>query len=64
MAGKYRDGVWPAEAAGDALTGPYSAQTADPPPWHLFRFTIAQVVGLNLSESGGATRSRFATASK
>lgn len=61
VAGKYRDGGWPAEVDGDALTGPYSAQTAGPPPWHLYRLTIAQIVGLNLSESGSATRGRFAT---
>ena len=62
VAGKYRDGGWPAEVDGDALTAPYSAQTAGPPPWHLYRFTIATIVGLNLSESGGATRWRFGTA--
>lgn len=66
VVGKYRDGGWPAEvdAGGDALTGPYSAQTAGPPPWSLYRFTIAQIVGLNLSASGGATRWRFTTPSE
>ena len=62
VAGGYRDGGWPAEVAGDALTAPYSAQTAGPPPWHLYRFTVTTIVGLNLSESGGATRWRFSTA--
>lgn len=62
VAGKYRDGGWPAEVDGDALTAPYSAQTAGPPPWHLYRLTIAQIVGLKLSESSGATRWRFSTA--
>ncbi len=61
IARKYRDGGWPAEASGDALTAPYSAQTAGPPPWHLYRFRIAQIVGLNLTESAGATRWRFTT---
>lgn len=59
VAGRYRDGGWPAEVASDALTAPYSAQSAGPPPWHLYRIDIAQIVGLNLSESGGATRWRF-----
>lgn len=61
VAGKYRDGGWPAEVDGDALIGPYSAQTAGPPPWYLYRLTVTQIVGLNLSESGGATRWRFTT---
>ena len=61
VASKYRDGGWPAEVSGDALTAPYSAQTAGPPPWHLYRLRIAQIVGLNLSEPGGATRWRFTT---
>lgn len=61
VASTYREGGWPAEVDGDALTAPYSAQTAGPPPWYLYRFTIATIVGLNLSESGGATRWRFMT---
>src|SRR5215210_4217575 len=32
-----RDGGWPAEVAGDAITAPFSAPSAGPPPWHLFR---------------------------
>ena len=64
VASKYRDGGWPAEVSGDALTAPYSAQTAGPPPWHLYRLRIAQIVGLNLSEPGGATRWRFTTTDK
>lgn len=35
VASRYRDGGWPAEVDDDALTGPYSAQTAGPPPWYL-----------------------------
>ena len=62
VARKYRDGGWPAEVVGDALTAPYSAQSAGPPPWHVFRLDVTQIVGLNLSESGGATRWRFAPA--
>ena len=62
VASKYRDGGWPTELAGDALTAPYSAQSAGPPPWHVFRLDVIQIVGLNLSDKGGATRWRFAPA--
>jgi len=31
----YRGIGWPAEAAGDGFTAPYSAPSAGPPPWHL-----------------------------
>lgn len=60
LAAQYRDGGWPAEVAGDAFTAPYSAQTAGPPPWHVYRFRVSQVIALRLSESGGAMRWRFA----
>jgi hypothetical protein len=60
LAAIYREGGWPAEVEGDAFTAPYSAPSAGPPPWHVFRFRILQAVALKLSESGGATRWRFA----
>ena len=59
LAGIYRDLGWPAEVAGDALTAPYSAPSAGPPPWHLYRFTFDTVVGLSTAEPNGATRWRF-----
>jgi hypothetical protein len=59
VAAIYRADGWPAEVAGDALTAPYSAQTAGPPPWHVFRFRFTKVIALRLSESGGAMRWRF-----
>jgi hypothetical protein len=43
----------------DALTAPYSAPTAGPPPWHLYRFTFHTVVGLSTTEPDGATHCRF-----
>jgi hypothetical protein len=36
----YREGGWPAEAEGDAFTAPYSAPSAGPPPWHLYRVML------------------------
>lgn len=55
----YRNGGWPAEVAGDALTAPYSAPSAGPPPWHVFRFTFDSVVGVATAEPYGATRWDF-----
>ncbi|MEB3981143.1 pyridoxamine 5'-phosphate oxidase family protein [Mycobacterium sp. 663a-19] len=50
-----RDG-WPCEVAGDALTAEYSAQSAGPAPWHLYRLTPSTVVALGTSEPFGATK--------
>lgn len=55
----YRDGGWPAEVDGDALTAPYSAPSAGPPPWHLYRFRFHTVFGVAGAEPYGATRWRF-----
>ena len=60
IAAIFREGGWPAEVSGDALTAPYSAPSAGPPPWHLFRFTFDNVVGVATAEPNGATRWQFA----
>jgi nitroimidazol reductase NimA-like FMN-containing flavoprotein (pyridoxamine 5'-phosphate oxidase superfamily) len=59
LAAHYRAGGWPAEAEGDALTAPYSAPSAGPPPWHLYRFTCRAATGVATAEPHGATRWRF-----
>lgn len=59
VAAVYRDGGWPAEADGDAITAPYSAQSAGPPPWHLYRINVATAFGVGLREPHGASRWRF-----
>jgi hypothetical protein len=59
VAAIYRAGGWPAEVAGDALTAPFSAPSAGPPPWHLFRFTFHTAIGVATAEPYGATRWRF-----
>ena len=59
IAAAYRTGGWPAEVAGDALTGPYSAPSAGPPPWHLYRLTLKTAVGVATAEPSGATRWDF-----
>jgi hypothetical protein len=48
------------EVDGDAFTAPYSAPSAGPPPWDLYRFVYSTVVGLSTAEPNGATRWRFA----
>jgi len=62
VAARYREGGWPAEVAGDALTAPFSAPSAGPPPWYLYRLTFDTVFGVATEEPHGATRWRFASA--
>jgi len=56
---RYREGGWPAEVQGDAFTAPYSAPSAGPPPWQLYRFTLHTAFGVATAEPYGATRWRF-----
>ena len=55
----YREGGWPAEVEGDALTASFSAPSAGPPPWQLYRFTFHTAFGVTTAEPYGATRWRF-----
>lgn len=55
----YRELGWPAEVEGDAFTAPFSAPSAGPPPWHLYRFTLNTAFGVATAEPYGATRWRF-----
>jgi hypothetical protein len=59
VAARYREGGWPAEVEGDALTAPYSAPSAGPPPWHVYRLVFHTVFGVAGAEPHGATRWRF-----
>jgi hypothetical protein len=60
LAGVYRTGGWPATVEGDALTAPYSAPSAGPAPWPLYRLTLHTAVGVATAEPHGATRWDFA----
>ncbi len=64
LAAAYREGGWPAEVDGaaQALTAPYSAPSAGPPPWQLYRLRFRDVYGVASAEPHGATRWRFDTA--
>jgi hypothetical protein len=59
IAALYRSVGWPATVEGDAFTAPYSAPSAGPPPWYLYRLTYHTVVSVATAEPNGATRWRF-----
>lgn len=59
VAAVYRESGWPVEVEGEAFTAPYSAPSAGPPPWHLYRITYHTVFGVATAEPYGATRWRF-----
>jgi hypothetical protein len=56
----YREGGWPVTVADDALTAPFSAPSAGPPPWYLYRLTLHSAVGVAGAEPHGASRWDFA----
>jgi Pyridoxamine 5'-phosphate oxidase len=63
-AARYRQGGWPAEvdAAALAFTAEYSAPSAGPPPWQVYRFVFDTAFAVAGAEPYGATRWRFARA--
>ena len=56
----YNDSGWPASVQDDAFTAPYSAPSAGPPPWRLYRLAFDKVIGVASAEPHGATTWRFA----
>jgi PPOX class probable F420-dependent enzyme len=61
MAERWAAGGWPArvDESGIALTAEFSAPSAGPPPWHVYRIATRTATALNTVEPGGATRWRF-----
>lgn len=55
----FNAGGWPATVEGDAFTAPFSAPSAGPPPWALYRLRIETVFGVATEEPHGATKWRF-----
>jgi hypothetical protein len=49
-------GGWPCEVEGEAVTAEYSAQSAGPAPWHVYRVRPSTVLALGTSEPFGATK--------
>jgi PPOX class probable F420-dependent enzyme len=56
VAAEYAKGGWPARVEGGSLTAPYSAPSAGPPPWDLYRLTPTSVVAMATTAPSGATR--------
>jgi hypothetical protein len=61
MAEHWAAGGWPCrvDETGRALTADYSAPSAGPPPWFVYRITARAATALSTVEPGGATRWRF-----
>jgi Pyridoxamine 5'-phosphate oxidase len=59
IAAIFRESGWSVQVDGDTFTAPYSAPSAGPPPWHLFRVATHTVFGVATAEPHGATRWRF-----
>jgi len=61
LARRWNAGGWPAEpdASGVALTAAFSAPSAGPPPWHVYRLTPRTATVVLAAAPGGATRWTF-----
>lgn len=61
MAARWSADGWPAEpdATGGAVTAEYSAPSAGPPPWLVYRLVPERATALATVEPGGATRWTF-----
>ncbi|MGX9787312.1 pyridoxamine 5'-phosphate oxidase family protein [Mycobacterium sp. MMS18-G62] len=56
VAAAYNDLGWPAQVDGDAFTAEYSAPSAGPPPWYVYRITPSTVFAFGTTEPYGATK--------
>lgn len=56
VADEYNGDGWPAQVDGDALTAEYSAPSAGPPPWQVYKIIPSTVFAFGTAEPGGATR--------
>jgi PPOX class probable F420-dependent enzyme len=61
MAERWAEGGWPAsvDESGVALTAEFSAPSAGPPPWRVYRLRTERATALSTVEPGGATRWSF-----
>ena len=61
LAARWAAEGWPVRAddTGMALTAEYSAPSAGPPPWHVYRLTPRTATAVGTVDPGGATRWRF-----
>jgi hypothetical protein len=58
MASLWASQGWPAsvDESGEALTAPYSAPSAGPPPWSVYRIVNLAATAVATEAPGGATR--------
>jgi hypothetical protein len=61
LAAAWAEEGWPCEVdeSGEALTAPFSAPSAGPPPWRVYKLTVATATALQTVEPGGATTWTF-----
>jgi hypothetical protein len=61
MAARWAGDGWPCKVdeSGEALTAEFSAPSAGPPPWYIYRITPRRATALSTVEPYGATRWRF-----
>jgi pyridoxamine 5'-phosphate oxidase-like protein len=61
MAERWAAEGWPCrvDETGRSLTADFSAPSAGPPPWFVYRITPRAATALSILEPGGATRWRF-----
>ncbi len=59
VAAACRETGWPVVVENQAFSGPFSAPSAGPPPWYLYRFIFHQAVGNATAEPHGATLWKF-----
>ncbi|HEX6121677.1 MAG TPA: pyridoxamine 5'-phosphate oxidase family protein [Ktedonobacterales bacterium] len=59
IAERYAAHGWPASVGDGAITAPYSAPSAGPPPWRLYAVTPITAFGVATAEPYGAMRWRF-----
>jgi hypothetical protein len=61
MASRWAAGGWPArvDETGTALTAEFSAPSAGPPPWFVYRLSVHTATAVVTVDPGGATQWRF-----
>jgi len=61
LAAQWASGGWPCrpDESGTALTADFSAPSAGPPPWRVYRIFVHRATALETVEPGGATRWTF-----
>jgi hypothetical protein len=61
MAERWAAEGWPARVddTGEALTAEFSAPSAGPPPWSVYRVELITATAVGTVDAGGATRWRF-----